>query len=97
MQKIADAMGLSLEQAADGILAIVNENMAGALRLSRVQRGHDPREFALVAFGGAGPLHANAVAKLMGSLPGDRPALARACCARSATSWRTSATSSRAR
>jgi N-methylhydantoinase A len=66
---IADAMGLSLEQAAEGILKIVNENMAGALRVISVQRGHDPREFALVAFGGAGPLHANAVAELMGSFP----------------------------
>ncbi len=69
VQKIADAMGLSLEDAADGILRIVNENMAGALRVISVQRGHDPREFALVAFGGAGPLHANAVAELMGSFP----------------------------
>jgi N-methylhydantoinase A len=66
---IAEAMGLSLEEAAEGILKIVNENMAGALRLISVQRGHDPREFALVAFGGAGPLHANAVAELMGSFP----------------------------
>jgi N-methylhydantoinase A len=70
MQKIADAMGLaSVEEAAEGILAIVNENMAGALRLVSVQRGHDPRDFALVAYGGAGPLHANAVARLMGSFP----------------------------
>jgi N-methylhydantoinase A len=70
VQKIADAMGLdSVEQAAEGILAIVNENMAGALRLVSVQRGHDPRDFALVAYGGAGPLHANALAKLMGSFP----------------------------
>jgi len=69
VQKIADAMNLSLEDAADGILKIVNENMAGALRVISVQRGHDPREFALVAFGGAGPLHANAVAELMGSFP----------------------------
>ncbi|HEY7693244.1 MAG TPA: hydantoinase/oxoprolinase family protein [Gaiellaceae bacterium] len=70
VQKIADAMGLdSVEQAAEGIVAIVNENMAGALRLVSVQRGHDPREFALVAYGGAGPLHANALASLMGSFP----------------------------
>jgi N-methylhydantoinase A len=70
VQRIADAMGLETpEEAAEGILAIVNENMAGALRLVSVQRGHDPREFALVAYGGAGPLHANAVAKLMGSFP----------------------------
>jgi N-methylhydantoinase A len=70
VQRIADAMGLdTAEEAAEGILAIVNENMAGALRLVSVQRGHDPRDFALVAYGGAGPLHANAVAKLMGSFP----------------------------
>ena len=70
VQTVADAMGLpSVEQAAEGIIAIVNENMAGALRLVSVQRGHDPREFALVAYGGAGPLHANALAKLMGSFP----------------------------
>jgi len=70
VQTIADAMGLgSAEDAAEGILAIVNENMAGALRLVSVQRGHDPREFALVAYGGAGPLHANAVAEIMGSFP----------------------------
>ena len=70
VQAVADAMGLaSVEEAAEGILAIVNENMAGALRLVSVQRGHDPRDFALVAYGGAGPLHANAVAKLMGSFP----------------------------
>ncbi|MEX2614050.1 MAG: hydantoinase/oxoprolinase family protein [Gaiellaceae bacterium] len=70
VQTIADAMGLeSVERAAEGILAIVNENMAGALRLVSVQRGHDPRDFALVAYGGAGPLHANALAKLMGSFP----------------------------
>jgi len=70
VQSIADAMGLATaEDAAEGILAIVNENMAGALRLVSVQRGHDPRDFALVAYGGAGPLHANAVAELMGSFP----------------------------
>jgi len=66
---IGDALGLDVYQAAAGILDIVNENMAGALRLVSVQRGYDPRDFALVAFGGAGPMHANAVAKLMGSFP----------------------------
>ena len=70
VQTVADAMGLpSVEDAAEGILAIVNENMAGALRVVSVQRGHDPREFALVAYGGAGPMHANAVARIMGSFP----------------------------
>ena len=67
--QVAEALGLSVEDAAQGILDIVNENMAGALRLVSVQRGYDPRDFALVAFGGAGPLHANAVAALMGSFP----------------------------
>jgi N-methylhydantoinase A len=69
VQKIADAMGLDVYQAAQGIYDIVNENMFGALRLVSVRKGHDPRDFALVAFGGAGPLHANALAKLMGSWP----------------------------
>jgi N-methylhydantoinase A len=67
--QVAEAIGLSVDEAAEGILKIVNENMAGALRVISVQRGHDPRDFALVAFGGAGPLHANAVAELMGSFP----------------------------
>lgn len=69
VKKIADAMGLSIEQAAQGIIDIVNENMFGALRLVTVQMGLDPRDFALVAFGGAGPLHANYLARLCGSFP----------------------------
>ncbi len=69
VQKVADAMGLDLYQAAQGIYDIVNENMFGALRLVSVQKGYDPRDFAMVAFGGAGPLHANALSKLMGSWP----------------------------
>jgi N-methylhydantoinase A len=69
VQRIADALGLDLYRAAEGILDIVNENMAGALRLVSVQRGYDPRDFALVSFGGAGPMHANAVARVMGSFP----------------------------
>lgn len=69
VQKVGDALGLDVYQAAEGILDIVNENMAGALRLVSVQRGYDPRGFALVAFGGAGPMHANAVARVMGSFP----------------------------
>jgi N-methylhydantoinase A len=69
VKKVGDALGLDVQQAAEGILDIVNENMAGALRLVSVQRGYDPRDFALVAFGGAGPMHANAVAKVMGSFP----------------------------
>ena len=59
--------------------------MFGALRLVSVQQGYDPRDFALVAFGGAGPLHANALAQLLGLLAGDHPAVARACSAPTAT------------
>jgi N-methylhydantoinase A len=69
VQTVGDALGLDLHRAAEGIIDIVNENMAGALRLVSVQRGYDPRDFALVAFGGAGPMHANAVARIMGSFP----------------------------
>ena len=67
--QIADALGLDLMRAASGIIDIVNENMFGALRLVSVQQGYDPRDFALMAFGGAGPLHANALGRLMGSWP----------------------------
>jgi N-methylhydantoinase A len=68
--KIADGMGLdSPEAAAAGIVDIVNENMLGGLRLVSVQQGFDPRDFALVAFGGAGPLHANALGVLTGAWP----------------------------
>ncbi len=69
VQTIADAHGVDLYEAARGIIDIVNENMFGALRMISVQQGYDPRDFALMGFGGAGPLHANAVGKLMGSWP----------------------------
>jgi N-methylhydantoinase A len=69
VQTVADALGLSLYEAAAGIISIVNENMFGALRLVSVQQGYDPRDFALMPFGGAGPLHGNALAKLMSSWP----------------------------
>ena len=66
-----------VEAAAAGIIDIVNENMFGALRLVSVQQGFDPRDFALVAFGGAGPLHANAIGRADRCLAGDHPAVAR--------------------
>jgi len=69
VQTVADALGISLEKAAEGIIKIVNENMCGALRLVSVEQGYDPRDFALIGFGGAGPLHANAIAKLINSWP----------------------------
>lgn len=69
VQSIADAMGLTLKQAAEGIVKIVNENMFGALRLVSIEKGYDPRNFALIAFGGAGPLHGNSLGVLMQSWP----------------------------
>ena len=69
VQKIADAMDIGLMQAAEGIIKIVNESMFGALRLVSIEQGYDPRDFSLVGFGGAGPLHANALGILTGSWP----------------------------
>lgn len=69
VSKIGNKLGLSAEAAAQGILDIANEVMLGALRSITVQRGLDPREFGMVAFGGAGPLHGNAVAQLLGCYP----------------------------
>jgi N-methylhydantoinase A len=69
VQKAADAMGISLMEAAEGIIKIVNESMFGALRLVSVEQGFDPRDFALVAFGGAGPLHGNAMGLLTDAWP----------------------------
>jgi N-methylhydantoinase A len=59
-------LGLDPLQAASGIVEIANAHMMGAIRLISVQRGYDPRDFVLVAFGGAGPLHANALARELG-------------------------------
>jgi N-methylhydantoinase A len=64
---ITEQLGMSVEEAAEAILAVVNENMHAALRVVSVERGHDPREFGLVAFGGAGPMHANALGRLIRS------------------------------
>ena len=66
LERVARPLGLTLEAAASGILEIVNNNMVGAIRLVSVERGHDPREFALVPFGGAGPLHGVELAALLG-------------------------------
>jgi N-methylhydantoinase A len=64
--RVAAPLGLSLEDAARGILAIVDNHMVGAVRVVSVERGHDPRAFTLVPFGGAGPLHGAALADLLG-------------------------------
>ncbi|MEP0190438.1 MAG: hydantoinase/oxoprolinase family protein [Erythrobacter sp.] len=81
VQTVADALGVGLMEAARGIIDIVNENMFGALRMISVQQGYDPREFAVMGFGGAGPLHVNAVAKLMGSWPAVSPVSPGVLCA----------------
>jgi N-methylhydantoinase A len=64
--KVAEPLGLSLEAAAHGILEILNNTMVGAIRAISIERGHDPRDFALVACGGAGPLHGGRLAELLG-------------------------------
>ncbi|PZR36124.1 hydantoinase/oxoprolinase family protein [Caulobacter segnis] len=81
VQTIADALGIGLFEAARGIIDIVNENMFGALRMISVQQGYDPRDFAVMGFGGAGPLHVNAVAKLMNSWPAISPVSPGVLCA----------------
>ena len=60
---VAERFGLSLEAAADAIIRVANANMADAVRLISISRGYDPRDFALVAFGGAGALHGVAIAQ----------------------------------
>lgn len=65
-EKLAKPLGMSVLDAARGIVTVVNSNMARAIRVVSVERGYDPREFVLVAFGGAGALHAVNVAKDMG-------------------------------
>ncbi len=62
-EHIGRPMGINAEEAAAAIRDIVNNSMAEALRIVSIERGHDPREFSLVAFGGAGPLHAVALAE----------------------------------
>ncbi|MBR0679264.1 hydantoinase/oxoprolinase family protein [Roseomonas eburnea] len=64
--RVAEPLGLTLDAAARGILAIADNNMVGAIRVVSVERGHDPRDFTLVPFGGAGPLHGCALAELLG-------------------------------
>ena len=63
---LATPLGLSVTDAALGVVTIVDASMASAIRLATVERGRDPRHFTLVAFGGAGPMHAGAVARRLG-------------------------------
>lgn len=66
MQPLAEALGLSVEEAALGVIRIANEHMVRALRKISLERGHDPQEFVLACFGGAGGLHVCALADAMG-------------------------------
>jgi N-methylhydantoinase A len=61
--RLADTLGLGIPETAQGILSVVTANMARAIRVISVQRGHDPRDYTLMAFGGAGPLHAARLAR----------------------------------
>ena len=65
MERVAKPLGLSLYEAAEGIVELLNNNMAAAIRSVSVERGYDPRKFALVAGGGGGPLHAGRLAVLL--------------------------------
>ncbi|MGI8714070.1 MAG: hydantoinase/oxoprolinase family protein [Solirubrobacteraceae bacterium] len=69
VQKVADGLGVDVTSAAQAIVEIANENMHAALRVVSIERGFDPREFGLLAFGGAGPMHANALGRLIGAEP----------------------------
>jgi N-methylhydantoinase A len=61
--RLADQLGLGVMETAQGIISVVTANMARAIRVVSVQRGHDPRDYTLAAFGGAGPLHAARLAR----------------------------------
>jgi N-methylhydantoinase A len=63
---IATPLGFTPEEAASAMIRIANDKMAGAIRLMSVERGDDPRDFVLFAFGGAGPLHGTALARALG-------------------------------
>ncbi len=65
-EKIATPLDLGVEAAAEAVIQVANVKMANALRVVSVEKGHDPREFVQVGFGGAGPLHAAALARELG-------------------------------
>jgi N-methylhydantoinase A len=66
MEGLGEPIGLAPLELAASIVEIANENMASAIKMVSLERGHDPRRFSLLAFGGAGPLHAAAVARVLG-------------------------------
>lgn len=82
VRRLAEPLGLGVEETALGVLRVVTANMARAIRVVSVQRGYDPRDYALVPFGGAGPLHASRLASELGmrrivvpEIPGAQSAL----------------------
>lgn len=86
LRHVGDVLGLDARAAAASVIRIVNNAMAEALRIVSVERGHDPREFSLIAFGGAGPLHAAALAEeldmpevIVPPIPGGFSALGLVC------------------
>lgn len=64
-RRIAEPLGIDIFDAARGIIDLVNNNMVGAVRVISVERGYDPADFTLLPFGGAGPLHSSALARLL--------------------------------
>lgn len=66
LDKLAETLGLSQQDTARGIVRLANNNMVNAIKLISVNRGHDPRDFTLIAFGGGGGMHACALAKELG-------------------------------
>jgi N-methylhydantoinase A len=66
LSRVGMALNLEAKDAAAAVLRVANDKMAGAIRLVSLSRGHDPRDFILLAFGGAGPLHAAALARELG-------------------------------
>ena len=75
VERLAKSLRLDARQAAEGVVRVANQHMARAIRLISVERGHDPREFALISFGGAGAMHACSLAEILGIphvvVPGD--------------------------
>ncbi len=80
-ERVAGPFGMTVEEAAYGIFRIVNNNMVGGMRRVSIERGYDPRDFALVGAGGAGPLHITALAAEMGIRRVLVPKLASGLCA----------------
>ena len=66
LDKLADTLNISVQEAARGIVRLANNNMVNAIKLISVNRGHDPRDFTLIAFGGGGGMHACALARELG-------------------------------